>query len=91
MSPDGKQGINVCSLDAPHAPHSMVWGSDTSWVWQLDSLPDGTTRLVTRIRSRIRWTPMSIAFSGLMELGDFWMIRKMLHGLRERAEGGVAE
>jgi hypothetical protein len=26
----------------------------------------------------------------LMELGDFWMIRKMLHGLRERAEGGVA-
>jgi hypothetical protein len=89
MSPDGKQGINVYSLDAPH---SMVWGTpgDTSWVWQLDTQPDGTTRLITRIRSRIQWTPMSIAFSGLMELGDFWMIRKMLHGLRERAEGGVA-
>ena len=87
MSPDGKQGINVCSLDPPH---SMVWGTpgDTSWVWQLDTQPDGTTRLITRIRSRIRWTPMSIAFSGLIELGDFWMIRKMLHGLRERAEGG---
>jgi len=89
MSPDGKQGINVYSLDAPH---SMVWGTpgDTSWVWQLDRQPDGTTRLITRIRSRIRWTPMSIAFSGLVELGDFWMIRKMLHGLQERAEGGVA-
>ena len=89
MSPDGKQGITVHSLDAPH---SMVWGTpgDTSWVWQLDTQPDGTTRLITRIRSRIRWTPMSIAFSGLMELGDFWMIRKMLHGLRERAEGEVA-
>jgi hypothetical protein len=89
MSPDGKQGINVYSLDAPH---SMLWGTpgDTSWVWQLDTQPDGTTRLITRIRSRIRWTPMSIAFSGLMELGDFWMIRKMLHGLRERAERGVA-
>ena len=88
MSPDGKQGINVHSLDAPH---SMVWGTpgDTSWVWQLDTQPDGTTRLITRIRSRIRWTPMSIAFSGLMEFGDFWMIRKMLHGLRERAEGGA--
>jgi hypothetical protein len=87
MSPDGKQGISVCSLEAPH---SMVWGTpgDTSWVWQLDTQPDGTTRLITRIRSRIRWTPMSIAFSALMELGDFWMIRKMLHGLRERAEGG---
>ena len=89
MSPDGKQGINVYSLDAPH---SMLWGTpgDTSWVWQLDTQPDGTTRLITRIRSRIRWTPMSMAFSGLMELGDFWMIRKMLHGLRERAESGVA-
>ena len=89
MSPDGKQGINVYSLDAPH---SMVWGTpgDTSWVWQLETQPDGTTRLVTRIRSRIRWTPMSIAFSVLMELGDFWMIRKMLHGLRERAEGESA-
>jgi hypothetical protein len=89
MSPDGKQGIKVYSLDAPH---SMVWGTpgDTSWVWELDTQPDGTTRLITRIRSRIRWTPMSIAFSGLMELGDFWMIRKMLHGLRERAESGVA-
>jgi hypothetical protein len=86
MSPDGNRGVNVYSIDAPH---SMVWGTpgDTSWVWQLDELPDATTRLVTRIRSRIHWNPMSIAFSALMEVGDFWMIRKMLHGVRERAEG----
>ena len=45
---------------------------------------------MTRIRSLPRWTPMSIAFSALMELGDFRMIRKMLHGLQERAEGRVA-
>jgi len=87
MSPDGKQGIN-----AAHWMRLVRWcgarpvtrpgcGSSTR-------KPDGTTRLITRIRSRIRWTPMSIAFSALMELGDFWMIRKMLHGLRERAEGG---
>ena len=63
---------------------------DTSWVWQLNTQPDGTTRLITRKRSRIRWTPTPIAFSGLRELGDFWMIRKMQHGLRELAEGGVA-
>ena len=89
MSPDGKQGLNVYSMDAPH---SMVWNTpgETSWVWQLDTRPDGTTRLITRIRSRVRWTAMSIAFSGLTELGDFWMIRKMLHGLRERAEAGEA-
>jgi hypothetical protein len=89
MSPDGKQGINVYSVDAPH---SMVWGTpgDTSWAWQLDELLNGTTRLITRIRSRIKWTPMSITYSALMEIGDFWMIRKMLHGLRERAEGSSA-
>lgn len=88
MSPDGKHGIEVYSLDYPH---SMIWGTpgDTTWVWQLDPQADGTTRLLTRIRSRIRWTPMSIVFSGLLEVGDFWMIRKMLVGLRERAEHGA--
>ena len=66
----------------------MIWGTpgDTTWVWQLDTQPDGTTRLLTRIRSGVRWTPASIAFSVLLEVGDFWMIRKMLKGLRERAE-----
>jgi hypothetical protein len=66
----------------------MVWGTpgDTSWVWQLDAHTSGTTRLITRIRSRMRWTPMSISFSLLLEVADFWMIRKMLFGLRERAE-----
>jgi hypothetical protein len=34
MSPDGKQGIAVHSLDPPH---SMVWATlpDTTWAWQL--------------------------------------------------------
>ncbi|UEL27216.1 hypothetical protein KTR40_11280 [Pseudarthrobacter sp. L1SW] len=88
MSPDGKHGINVYSLDYPR---SMVWGTpgDTTWVWQLDPQPDGTTRLLTRIRARIRWSPTSIAFSALLEVADFWMIRKMLAGLRERAEQNV--
>jgi hypothetical protein len=84
MSPDGKHGIAVHALDAPHW---MIWGTpgDTTWVWQLDRNSDGSTRLLTRIRSRIRWTPASIAFSALLEFADFWMIRKMLLGVRERA------
>lgn len=87
MSPDGKHGINVYSMDYPR---SMVWGTpgDTTWVWQLEPQPDGSTRLLTRIRSRIRWSPVSMAFSALLEVADFWMIRKMLAGLRERAEQG---
>lgn len=85
MSPDGTQGIDVYSLEPPT---SMVWTSpgETSWTWQLDRRPDRTTRLITRIRSRPRLNPRSIAFYAVVELADIWMIRKMLLNLRERAE-----
>jgi len=89
MSPDGKHGMQVHSMNAPH---SMIWGQpgDTTWAWQLDANPDGSTRLITRVRSRYRWLSPSIAFSVLLEFGDIWMMRKMLLNLRDRAERGSA-
>jgi hypothetical protein len=89
MSPDGRQGMTVHSMAAPH---SMVWSTpgETSWAWQLDERPGGTTRLITRIRSRPRRHPMSVAFFLLVEVADFWMIRKMLLSVRERAERPVS-
>lgn len=86
MSPDGKQGLLVHELDLPR---SMTWVTPgaTSWVWVAEPQADGTTRLITRIRSRYRWLSPSIAFSGLIEFGDIWMMRKMLRTLRERVEG----
>lgn len=85
MSPDGKHGMRVHSMDAPH---SMVWGEagGTTWTWQLDETDDGSTRLVTRVRARYRWLSPAIAFSALVEFGDIWMMRKMLLNIRERAE-----
>jgi hypothetical protein len=85
MSPDGSQGIRVLSIDAPR---TMVWGTpdDTTWVWQLVPRPDGSTRLLTRVRARYRWTSPAIAFSALLEFGDIWMMRRMLLNVRERAE-----
>lgn len=85
MSPDGKRGLRVHSMDQPH---SMVWGDpgDTTWAWQLDRNADGTTRLVARVRSQYQWLSPTIAFSLLLELADIWMMRKMLLNLRERAE-----
>ena len=85
MSPDGTQGIEVVPVEAPT---SLVWSSpgETSWAWQLDPRPDGRTRLVTRIRSRMRPTPRSIAFYLVVELVDIWMVRKMLLNIRDRAE-----
>jgi hypothetical protein len=53
MGPDGKHGMPVHSIDAPR---SMIWGTpgDTTWTWQLHPCPDGSTRLITRVRSRYR-------------------------------------
>ena len=84
MSPDGKQGMRVHSVDAPH---SMVWGEPggTTWAWQLDETSPDATRLITRVRSRYRWLSPSIAFSVLLEFGDIWMMRKMLLNLEQRA------
>jgi hypothetical protein len=85
MSPDGTKGIKVHSVEPPH---TMIWGTpgDTTWTWRLDPLPDGSTRLITRIRSRVRLTPTSLVFSALTEVADIWMMRKTLHNLRTRAE-----
>lgn len=88
MSPDGRRGIRVYALDPPR---SMIWGTpgDTSWVWLLDFQPDGTTRLITRVRSRYRWLSPTIVFSMLLEFADIWMIRRMLLNLRERVEAAA--
>jgi hypothetical protein len=90
MSPNGMKGIAVHSLDPPR---SMIWGTpgDTTWAWQLDPGHDGSTRLITRVRSHYRWLSPSMAFSALLEFGDIWMMRKMLLNLRARAEGASAQ
>jgi len=87
LSPDGKRGLRVDTVDPPH---TLIWGTpgDTSWVWRLEPRADGSTRLVTRIRSHYRWLSPSIAFSLLIEFTDIWMIRRMLRGVRDRAEHG---
>jgi len=87
MSPDGEHGIRVHALDPPHW---MIWGTpgDTSWVWVLDPQPDGTTRLLTRVRSKPQGRPSSWLFAVLLEFADFPMMRRMLLSLRARIETG---
>ena len=84
MSPDGKHGIRIYSLDPPT---EMIWGTpgDTTWSWRLEP-QDDATRVLTRVRSRYRWTSPTILFSALLEFADIWMMRKMLLNLRERIE-----
>ena len=67
----------------------LLWTkSDSTWVWQLTPTADGGTRLVTRIRAHYDWQRPASAVLGmlLMEFGDFAMLRRMLRGIKTRAE-----
>jgi hypothetical protein len=67
----------------------LLWTKpDSTWSWQLTPTPFGGTRLVTRIRVTYDWRHPMTALLGvlLMELGDFAMLRRMLRGIKARAE-----
>jgi hypothetical protein len=71
---------------------SLVWSKpDSSWSWTLSVLPRGRTRLVTRLKQRYRPTPAALITVILAEFGDFPMMRKMLFGIKRRAEHAHAE
>ena len=67
----------------------LLWQQPVStWAWQLEPLSGNTTRLVTRLRIFYDWgQPARAAFSVLLnEFGDFPMMRRMLLGIKHRAE-----
>ena len=68
----------------------LLWwdGIGTStWLWSLEQVAPGQTRLVTRVRTRYRWTHPSILFALLLlEPWDFPMMRKCMLGIKQRAE-----
>ncbi len=59
-----------------------------SWVFYLDAQPDGTTRLITR--NRLDYAPrpfgMRLVWEWLTDPMGFVMTRRMLLGIKERAE-----
>jgi len=82
--PNEKNSFIVASLEQPHR---LVWSKpDSTWSWLLTQQADGGTRLVTRLKSRYDANAFLPATVLLMEVGDFPMMRRMLLGLRSRAE-----
>jgi hypothetical protein len=70
----------------------MLWRKpDSTWSWRLDPAGSGT-RLVTRVRVVYPWHKPGAALVSvfLMEWGDFAMMRRMLKGIRRRAEARAA-
>jgi hypothetical protein len=68
----------------------MLWDKPRStWAWTLTPLQGGRTRLVVRIKDRYDWrhSPGNALLSlVLFELGDFPMMRRLLQGVKARAE-----
>ena len=73
---------------------SMLWAKpDSTWAWTLTPLDDGGTRVVTRLKARYRWRSLGSALLSvlLLEVADFPMMRKMLLGVKARAETRSAD
>jgi hypothetical protein len=90
-------GLSIAyKVDSFVAPEWMLWvhrphegeEPDSTWSWRLDETGTGTTRLVTRMKQDYRWRTPSLALFNLvlMEFGDFAMERRMLKGIKLRAE-----
>jgi hypothetical protein len=72
----------------------LLWAKPHStWAWQLTPLDGSRTRLVTRLKERYDWRSPGLALLTLVlfEFGDFPMMRKLLLGIRRRAERLAAQ
>ena len=90
MSPPGRTSERTAfSVHSFRVNQWLLWSKpDSTWAWSLTPAADGGTRLVARIRAWYDWQhPLSgLTAMLLMEFGDFAMLRRMLHGIKARAE-----
>lgn len=85
-SPSERTALKVRSFEVNKW---LLWTKpDSTWAWKLTPTDHGGTRLVTRIHAVYDWRHPFMAVLGvvLMEFGDFAMIRRMLRGIKARAE-----
>jgi hypothetical protein len=87
----GRPGLTVAVLDPPRTLAVRV--ADQNWVWIFALLPDGgSTRLISRNRIATSALPRAsrLFYTVFMEPGSLVMERKMLLGIKQRAERAAA-
>lgn len=86
-SPDGS-GFVVEAIDPGRALVLTVRRGDAvvRAAFSLAASAPGQTRLVTRLRFAVRPSPLALVWAAAMDAGDFVMFRRMMLGIRERAE-----
>ncbi|MEO5833483.1 MAG: hypothetical protein ABIR83_08930 [Nakamurella sp.] len=89
MAPGAPTPATAFRVDGFEVDRWLLWAKpDGTWSWILTPNEDGSTRLVTRVHAVYDWHKPAAALVGvvLMEFGDFAMMRRMLLGIKRRAE-----
>lgn len=86
FTPNQKNGMWINEFKA----HDYILWTDkegkASWLWYLTPIEDGTTRLLTRLRTTYQWKGIWIVYYLLYDFGDIIMMRNCLKGIKRRAE-----
>ncbi|MFN2168188.1 MAG: hypothetical protein ACK2U9_18245, partial [Anaerolineae bacterium] len=87
----GMPGYAVVSIEPERALVTFIDGENpTSWVWILEPIDAGTTRLIARYRQA--WAPglaNTLGFAFADEMGSLLMQPKTLTGIKQRAEAAA--
>src|SRR5262245_11310934 len=75
-------------VDSFVEPSWLLWRTpNRAWVWRLTPRDDNRTRVTTRLYTLYEWRrPLAPITLLLMEVADYPMMRRMLCGIRDRAE-----
>jgi hypothetical protein len=88
MTPD--MGFDVVSIDVGRSLVSLSGDGSTSWCLQVEGDDDGGTRLISRFRAVVQPSVLGVVWSLITDPGAFVMERRMLKGIKRRAEALAA-
>ena len=86
LDKDGSNGLIVRRIESERALVLQWRPGDSTWAFVLSPSPDGSTRLISRNRIPGKGVRFWLGMVAFMEPGSLVMERKMLTGIRERAE-----
>ena len=87
-TPVGSDGA-ATSGDGGSAQRLVTAGG--TWLWYLDQVDERHTRLLTRMRDGYRWSSPFIVTQLLVDAFDFPFMRRVLLGIKARAENLARE
>jgi hypothetical protein len=86
FTPDQKNGMWVKSFSENDYILWVDKKGTATWTWKLIPQEDGSTRLITRLRTKYDWRSLWIIYYLIYDFGDIVMMKKCMLGIKRRAE-----